>query len=263
MQRNVSSSGNNPSKAKPNSIRAILHEYATTKPPQDPPSKKANSPLKPSTASSISSPAVAYDSMNMRPSCARSINSAPRSSKSGSSESSSKVNLPSVGLSLDLRISIREKGVFACFHPDAGDLFNVCSDLKRVCWTLYKPDIRLEKHVRRIPPYANRSKRTLISSAHSFLNSATVPPHPRTKPSPSWLAPRTPNLSWRKSSMGRECSCICEAMARNGSTALARPKIIASRRLIVLIVAYLYGAHIGEGSLTQHISNAFHENIQK
>jgi DNA ligase-4 len=47
----------------------------------------------------------------------------------------------------DLRISIREKGVFACLHPDAGDLFNVCSDLKRVCWTLYKPDIRLEKHV--------------------------------------------------------------------------------------------------------------------
>jgi hypothetical protein len=48
---------------------------------------------------------------------------------------------------LDLRISIREKGVFAVFHPDAGDLFNVCSDLKRVCWTLYKPDIRLEKNV--------------------------------------------------------------------------------------------------------------------
>lgn len=47
----------------------------------------------------------------------------------------------------DLRISIREKGVFAVFHPDAGDLFNVCSDLKRVCWTLYKPDIRLEKNV--------------------------------------------------------------------------------------------------------------------
>ncbi|EJT47704.1 hypothetical protein A1Q1_03481 [Trichosporon asahii var. asahii CBS 2479] len=28
----------------------------------------------------------------------------------------------------------------------AGTLFNVCSDLKRVCWTLYEPDIKLEKH---------------------------------------------------------------------------------------------------------------------
>jgi len=49
---------------------------------------------------------------------------------------------------VDLRISIREKGVFACFHPEAAALFNVCSDLKRVCWTLYKPEIRLEKNVR-------------------------------------------------------------------------------------------------------------------
>lgn len=50
----------------------------------------------------------------------------------------------------DLRISIREKGVLAVFHPDAADLFNVCSDLKRVCWTLYKPELRLAKDVR--PP---------------------------------------------------------------------------------------------------------------
>lgn len=53
---------------------------------------------------------------------------------------------------VDLRISIREKGVFSCFHPDAADLFNVCSDLKRVCWTLYDPKKRLEKHVRHSHP---------------------------------------------------------------------------------------------------------------
>ena len=58
------------------------------------------------------------------------------------------------GLMIDLRISIREKGVFACFHPDAGDLFNVCSDLKRICWTLYDPKKRLEKNVR---PTSNKS----------------------------------------------------------------------------------------------------------
>lgn len=51
-------------------------------------------------------------------------------------------------LTSDLRISIREKGVFSCFHPEAATLFNVCSDLKRVCWTLYKPEIRLDKNVR-------------------------------------------------------------------------------------------------------------------
>lgn len=50
-------------------------------------------------------------------------------------------------LTADLRISVKEKGVLSCLHPEAGTLFNVCSDLKRVCWTLYEPDIKLEKHV--------------------------------------------------------------------------------------------------------------------
>ena len=50
-------------------------------------------------------------------------------------------------LTTDLRISVKEKGVLSCLHPEAGTLFNVCSDLKRVCWTLYEPDIKLEKHV--------------------------------------------------------------------------------------------------------------------
>jgi hypothetical protein len=72
---------------------------------------------------------------------------------------------------VDLRISIREKGVFACFHPDAGDLFNVCSDLKRVCWTLYDPKKRLEKNVRlTFKQKLMRSKQISNYSAHSYLN---------------------------------------------------------------------------------------------
>lgn len=51
----------------------------------------------------------------------------------------------------DLRISMREKGVLGCLHPEAGTLFNVCSDLKRVCWTLYKPEIHLEQNVGPLP----------------------------------------------------------------------------------------------------------------
>jgi hypothetical protein len=93
----------------------------------------------------------------MSPSYVRSISNVQPSSKSGLYGSFLKVRLDSSELGsvdhradkLDLRISIREKGVFACFHPDAGDLFNVCSDLKRVCWTLYDPKKRLEKNVSR------------------------------------------------------------------------------------------------------------------
>jgi hypothetical protein len=44
----------------------------------------------------------------------------------------------------DLKISVREKTVLAVYHPDAQELFNVSSDLKRVCWTLIDKEKKLE-----------------------------------------------------------------------------------------------------------------------
>jgi DNA ligase-4 len=43
----------------------------------------------------------------------------------------------------DLKVSIRERTVLGVMHPDAIDLFNVCSDLRRVCWTLWSTAYRL------------------------------------------------------------------------------------------------------------------------
>lgn len=45
----------------------------------------------------------------------------------------------------DLKISVRERTVLAVLHPDAMDLFNVCSDLQRVCYTCWKAEIRLNR----------------------------------------------------------------------------------------------------------------------
>jgi hypothetical protein len=52
---------------------------------------------------------------------------------------------------LDLKISVREKTVLAVFHPDAQELFNVSSDLKRVCWTLVDKEKKLETGASRSP----------------------------------------------------------------------------------------------------------------
>ena len=38
-----------------------------------------------------------------------------------------------------------ERVVLSSLHEDAIDLFNVCSDLKRVCYTLYSADYRLPR----------------------------------------------------------------------------------------------------------------------
>ncbi|WVR03601.1 hypothetical protein IAU60_000593 [Kwoniella sp. DSM 27419] len=139
----------------------------------------------------------------------------------------------------DLRISIREKGVFACFHPDAADLFNVCSDLKRVCWTLYRPDTRLEKH------------QTNIELFRSFL----------------------PQLCYRSPSSSHEA--IAKLVGGPGTEFIMEEKLDGERMQLHMRgsgaqwfycsrkakdYTYLYGAHIGEGSLTQHISNAFQDD---
>ncbi|THU99099.1 ATP-dependent DNA ligase [Dendrothele bispora CBS 962.96] len=57
----------------------------------------------------------------------------------------------------DLVISVKENTVFQVFHPDAQDLFNTCSDLKKVAWTLWDPSFRLharDKNVRLFQPFA-------------------------------------------------------------------------------------------------------------
>lgn len=47
----------------------------------------------------------------------------------------------------DMVISVKETTVFSVFHPDAHDLFNTCSDLKKVAWELWDPKRRLNDAV--------------------------------------------------------------------------------------------------------------------
>lgn len=47
----------------------------------------------------------------------------------------------------DMVISVKETTVFSVFHPDAQDLFNICSDLKKVAWELWDPSRRLNAEV--------------------------------------------------------------------------------------------------------------------
>ncbi|WAR55524.1 hypothetical protein PtB15_6B265 [Puccinia triticina] len=44
----------------------------------------------------------------------------------------------------DLRVGLTELNVLRSFHPDALDLFNICTDLKTVCQTLHSPKIPLK-----------------------------------------------------------------------------------------------------------------------
>ena len=46
-----------------------------------------------------------------------------------------------------MNISVKETTIFAVFHPDAQDLYNTCSDLKKVAWELWDPSFRLNAEV--------------------------------------------------------------------------------------------------------------------
>jgi hypothetical protein len=48
-----------------------------------------------------------------------------------------------------MNISVRDTTLFAVFHPDAQDLYNTCSDLKKVAWGLWDPNKRLGDEVGR------------------------------------------------------------------------------------------------------------------
>jgi len=53
----------------------------------------------------------------------------------------------SLNSSKDMNISVKETTVFSVFHPDAQDLYNTCSDLKKVAWELWDPSFRLNDEV--------------------------------------------------------------------------------------------------------------------
>ena len=43
-----------------------------------------------------------------------------------------------------MKVGATEKTFFDIWHPDAENLFNISSSLRRVCWELYDPEVRLE-----------------------------------------------------------------------------------------------------------------------
>ncbi|KAK5167703.1 DNA ligase (ATP) [Saxophila tyrrhenica] len=43
-----------------------------------------------------------------------------------------------------MKVGATEKTIFDNWHPDAENLFNISSSLRRVCWELYDPQVRLE-----------------------------------------------------------------------------------------------------------------------
>ncbi|KAG8934827.1 DNA ligase (ATP) [Tulasnella sp. 418] len=134
----------------------------------------------------------------------------------------------------DLGISIRENSVLPVFHPEAMDMFNTCSDLKRVCWLLPTHD----KHA--------SSKEKKIQLFQSFQ---------------PMLCKRGKTIKDTVRAMGRQF--IMEEKLDGERIQLHKRGhqfFYCSRK--GKDYTYLYGMHVGEGSLTPFIQDAFDPRVK-
>ncbi|KAG9094130.1 DNA ligase (ATP) [Ceratobasidium sp. 392] len=145
---------------------------------------------------------------------------------------------------------VRETSVLSAFHPDARDLFNTCSDLKRVAWELWDPARSLRDDERSItlwtpfqPMLCKRTK-TLVEAV-KLVKGHIAAPNPA-------LKSRNPNGEFviEEKLDGERMQLHKRGNAYFYSSRKGKD------------YTYLYGAHVGTGSLTPHIHTAFDERIE-
>ncbi|KAH9066874.1 ATP dependent DNA ligase domain-containing protein [Lactarius vividus] len=135
----------------------------------------------------------------------------------------------------DLGISVQETSVFSVFHPDAHDLFNTCSDLKKVAWELWDPERRLDDQDKSVHlfrafapmlckrPTGNIEESVKDMEGHTFI-----------------LEEKLDGERIQLHRRGNEYF-YCSRKGKDYS--------------------YLYGSHVGTGSLTPYIDAAFDKRI--
>ncbi|EKM49973.1 uncharacterized protein PHACADRAFT_178599 [Phanerochaete carnosa HHB-10118-sp] len=137
----------------------------------------------------------------------------------------------------DMVISVKETTVFSVFHPDAHDLFNTCSDLKKVAWELWDPQRRLNEEEKTVhlfrafaPMLCKRPTRRIEESVKDMGGSKFV------------IEEKLDGERLQLHKRGNEyfyCS-------RKGKD-----------------YTYLYGKHVGSGSLTPFIEDAFDPRVEE
>lgn len=78
-----------------------------------------------------------------------------------------------------MNIYVKETTIFSVFHPDAHDLFNTCSDLKKVAYELWDPTRRLKEEAGTVLSSPLRTTlinedRTKVSNSSAHLHQCSV-----------------------------------------------------------------------------------------
>lgn len=147
-----------------------------------------------------------------------------------------------------MRIGATEKTILDLWHPDAENLFNISSNLRRVCWELYNPSIRLEGEERGVMPMQCFQPQLAQFQEHSF--DRMVERMQMTEDDPTfWIEEK---LDGERMQMH---------MVTDEGTAGGRKFGFWSRK--GKDYTYLYGNGLEDenGALTRYLDKAFHDGV--
>ncbi|KAM9905918.1 hypothetical protein OXX79_001858, partial [Metschnikowia pulcherrima] len=153
-------------------------------------------------------------------------------------------------------LSFFERSFFLSWHPDAYDLFKVCSDIKKIFWALTDPQQRLTPSqlcVQLMYQFVPQSSKKLEISYEALCKKMTVPMAREGK---------DPKLVAAYDSEKIEGHFLIEEKL-DGDRMLMHMKNgkflwhTRRRRDYTLV----YGENVHIGSLTKHLPNAFHESV--
>ena len=149
----------------------------------------------------------------------------------------------------DMKIGSTEKTFFHLWHPDAESLFNISSSLRRVCWDLYNPNVRLEGENRGVALeqcYQPQLANGVVKDVNKMVN-VMQPTEDDTE-------------FWIEEKMDGERMQL--HMTKDDKVPGGRKFRFWSRK--AKEYTYLYGESLYDenGSLTQHLKDAFADGVE-
>ncbi|KAI9730999.1 MAG: DNA ligase (ATP) [Cirrosporium novae-zelandiae] len=146
-----------------------------------------------------------------------------------------------------MKVGATEKTFFHIWHPDAENLFNVSSSLRRICWELHDPTVRLEGEEKGITLMQCYQPQLAQFQMHSFQKMVD-----RMKPT------EDDDAFWIEEKLDGERMQL--HMMEDKNTPGGKKFGFWSRK--AKDYTYLYGNGFHDGALTRHIKEAFHEGVQ-
>ncbi|KAL9030387.1 MAG: hypothetical protein Q9196_001495 [Gyalolechia fulgens] len=148
-----------------------------------------------------------------------------------------------------MKVGATEKTFFNIWHPDAESLFNLSSNLRRVCWELYDPKIRLEGDDRGIGLMQCFQPQLAQFQMHDF-----------TKMIAKMRPTEHDRVFWIEEKLDGERMQL--HMVRDETVSGGKRFAFWSRK--AKDYTYLYGNGLVDekGALTRHLKNVFHENVR-